>query len=69
MRVVRAVELAVVVWHGEGKSLFYVVDVAVPESDQPQVLATFDKRADASDYVRAYKLWAQSTGAQVDIYI
>lgn len=33
-------KLKIVVQHGEGKTLFYVVDQNAPEAEQPAVLAT-----------------------------
>jgi hypothetical protein len=43
--------LDVVVWHGEGGTLFYVVDTAAPDDDQPAVLATFWQRWEAEAHI------------------
>ena len=37
----------VVAWHGETKSLWYVVDPSAPEDEQPCVLETCTSAADA----------------------
>lgn len=31
---------SIVIWHGEARSLFYVVDADAPEDEQPAVIAT-----------------------------
>lgn len=44
--------MLIVTWHGEGKSLFYIVDETTPEKDQPAVVATFETRTDAEHFIR-----------------
>jgi hypothetical protein len=44
----------IVVWHGEHRTLFYVVDASAPEGEQPCVLRTYTNRPDAEGYVRRY---------------
>lgn len=39
------------VWHGESKSLFYVVDAEATEENQPYIVATFDSREEADELV------------------
>ena len=34
----------VITWHGEHRSLFYVVDTQAPEEEQPAVVASFESR-------------------------
>jgi hypothetical protein len=45
----------VVPWHGEGRSLFYVVDGHAPEDEQPAILGTFTRRE-----------WAESTAVDLN---
>lgn len=35
--------------HGEGASLYHVVDVAAPDADQPAILATYRERWQAQN--------------------
>lgn len=37
-------------WHGEWKSLFYIIDMSAKDSEQPAVVATFDTRDDAREH-------------------
>ena len=36
----------VAVWHGEGRTVFYVVDSRQPESEQPAVVCSFNTAHD-----------------------
>ena len=38
-------------WHGEGRTLWYVVDTSAPEAEQPSVLVTLT-RAEEAEHVR-----------------
>ena len=40
----------VTVYHGEGHSLFYVLDLTAPESEQPAILATYRERWRAENH-------------------
>ena len=37
----------VVTWHGEGRSVWYVVDTAAPASEQPAVIVSYTDRSAA----------------------
>jgi hypothetical protein len=40
----------VITWHGEHRSLFYVVDSEAPEDEGPAVLASYTERAAAEGH-------------------
>lgn len=42
--------MKIVTIHGEGKSVFYVVNEKSPEDEQPDVIACFFARQSAEDY-------------------
>ena len=44
----------VTVWHGERRTLFYVVNMQTAEENQPDIVATFHSREQAEEH--AYKL-------------
>ena len=48
----RADSLRIVPWHGETKSLFYVVDVDMPDAEQPAIVACFEDRAEAEAWIK-----------------
>lgn len=43
--------LRITTWHGEGMSLFYVVDANAPEGEQPAVVETFRSIEEARAFV------------------
>lgn len=43
----------IVVWHGEVRSLYYVVNQRAPEPEQPAVLASFWSRREAEAFLAA----------------
>lgn len=44
----------VTTWHGEGRSLHYLVDTGQPEEEQPAVMDTFDRRSDAEHWASMF---------------
>ncbi len=44
----------VVVWHGEHRTLFYVVDTAAHQDDQPAVVVTYHSRREADEAARCF---------------
>ncbi|MDI6772336.1 MAG: hypothetical protein QME77_07070 [bacterium] len=36
-----------VIWHGEGRTVFYVADESAPDDEQPCVIASFYSREEA----------------------
>lgn len=47
------------VWHGEGRSIFAVVDTFAPESEQPAVVSTHATREAADDAVEGHVVAAR----------
>lgn len=42
--------LTITVWHGEARSLFYVVDADAPHDEQPAVVVSCHSREEAEAY-------------------
>ena len=51
----RKTNLNIVPWHGEGGSLWYVVDAEAGTDDQPAVIATASSREDADAIARSLR--------------
>jgi len=44
----------IITWHGERETLWYVLDPAAPEAEQPAVLRTFSSRSATREDVRRF---------------
>ena len=45
---------AMVTWHGEGETLWHIVDPTVADEEQPAVIKTFSSRSATRDDVRRF---------------
>jgi hypothetical protein len=49
-------QFKIITWHGESRSLFYVVDAWASTDEQPYVVRTFHDRADAARWIEALEM-------------
>ena len=47
-----------VTWHGEGSTVYYIVDTAAPAEDQPAVVCSYRDKAEAEEAQRCFSYYA-----------
>ena len=58
----------IVTWHGESRSLWYVVDAGAPYEDQPAVMDTHYTLESALKSLAAWNLWREGWRAEPSAY-